>query len=191
MSLTPPSCDTWFQMQSLASATENRGTSATDLDTADNQARAFITALMLIPSIAPWPQDHHGPSMIYRKVILAALFPPGAMANRHRSNRFLATASSDLLLPPLRAKSWRRSKMPTSGGPSRTRTHTRGMLLQPTSGTARGADRTVMIDRRKSRSKPGGSWGLSIRTQCGSCGTRRIFPFKAVIGSNDFALSRS
>ncbi|KAF2169556.1 hypothetical protein M409DRAFT_52091 [Zasmidium cellare ATCC 36951] len=153
-------CDKWFQMQSMTSAAENRGTSATDLDTAENQARAFITALMLIPSIAPWPQDHHGPSMIYRKVVLAALFPPKVMANSHRSNCFLATLSSDMLLPPLRAKSWRPSKMPISEGPSRTRTRTRGMLLQPTSGTARGAGSSVMIDRRNSRSKPGGSWGL-------------------------------
>ncbi|KAK4497521.1 hypothetical protein PRZ48_011972 [Zasmidium cellare] len=61
-------CDSWFRTQSLSSAMESRLTPTADLDSTENQTRVLITALMLIPSIAPWPQDHYGPSMIYRKV---------------------------------------------------------------------------------------------------------------------------
>lgn len=38
------------------------------LDDLENQARSLVTALMLVPAIAPWPQDHYGAGMIYRKV---------------------------------------------------------------------------------------------------------------------------
>ncbi|GIZ45673.1 hypothetical protein CKM354_000883000 [Cercospora kikuchii] len=62
-------CNSWFQLSRLGDATRNGLRAAGDepynLQKYENRGRTFITAMMMVPKIAPWPSTHNGPSMNY------------------------------------------------------------------------------------------------------------------------------